>query len=377
MLSTLHPLVISATRGRLFSHLLTRLERGVPQRPDVLRILMYHRVDEAGNSPQFDPATLGPPPAVFEEQMRFLAEHYQVVALEEVVRACQGGATLPAGAVWITFDDAQSSFAEHAWPILRRYGLPATVFVPTAYPDHPERTFWWDRLHQACTLTRLRGWLETSLGRFSLRSAAQRQGTFRKLKQLVRRLPEEEGLAFVDRLCAALEVSPTANSVLSWKALRCLARQGVALAAHTQTHPLLNRVDVRRAYAEIHGALADLRREVGEPLPVFAYPGGAWTDEVVQVLRQLGVVLAVTTSRGLNDLAVADRLRLKRINVGRSTNLNILRAQLLSWRRTGNRSRTPDVSPAEPRGLYEPCPQEVVSEPPSEPKQRGIRIVVK
>ena len=45
------------------------------------------------------------------------------------------------------FDDGYLDFAEHAWPTLQSLGIPAVLFVPTAFPDHPGPGFWWDRLY--------------------------------------------------------------------------------------------------------------------------------------------------------------------------------------------------------------------------------------
>ena len=39
----------------------------------------------------------------------------------------------------LTFDDAYRDFATNAWPTLKRYGLPATLFVPTAYAGERSR----------------------------------------------------------------------------------------------------------------------------------------------------------------------------------------------------------------------------------------------
>jgi hypothetical protein len=60
---------------------------------------------------------------------------------------------------------------------------------------------------------------------------------------------------------------------------------------------------------------------------------------VVRILREEGFRLAFTTVRGVNDMQHADRLRLRRINVGRRTNLSIFRARLLPWSLYLNRWR--------------------------------------
>ena len=304
------------------------LERLDWDRPNGLAVLTYHRVDEPGAHPHLSPALVSATPDSFDEQMSHLAAHAHVVSAQDVIDVYQKGATLPPRAAMVTFDDACSDFAENAWPILKRYHLPVTLFVPTAFPDHPERTFWWDALHQALSST-ARPHLDTPAGRFLLGTADQRRRAYKQLRDYVKSLDHDEAMAWVNRTCDELGVTPVQNIVLGWEALRQLAREGVTLGAHTQTHPLMNRVSPERARAEATGSLRDLEREIGPVLPILAYPGGGFDNQVVRGLEQDGFALAFTTVRGLNDLRGADRLRLRRINVGLRTPLAAIRVQLL------------------------------------------------
>jgi peptidoglycan/xylan/chitin deacetylase (PgdA/CDA1 family) len=119
--------------------------------------------------------------------------------------------------------------------------------------------------------------------------------------------------------------------VLSWPELGRLHFEGVVLAPHSRTHPLLDRVPLETAREEIVGSLEDLAREIGSVPRVFAYPAGGENAEVARVLGEEGFELGFTTERGRNDLREADWLRLRRINVGRASTLALLRAQLLPW----------------------------------------------
>jgi hypothetical protein len=58
---------------------------------------------------------------------------------------------------------------------------------------------------------------------------------------------------------------------------------------------------------------------------VFAYPGGGIDDAVTTVLEEEGFELTFMTRRGVNDLSRPDWLRLRRINVGRSSGLTGIR----------------------------------------------------
>lgn len=86
-------------------------------------ILMYHSVAET-------PAYLhSVSPADFEAQMRFLATQCHVISLEQMVAAFTGQGELPERPVVITFDDGWRDTYTTAYPILRTYDLPVTLFL--------------------------------------------------------------------------------------------------------------------------------------------------------------------------------------------------------------------------------------------------------
>ena len=309
-------LVWPAVQSDAFSHFVTCLEKIERQPANFLRVLTYHRLES---------------PQLFDAQMRYLVAHYQVVTMQELLDVYQRGYKLPPRAVMVTFDDAYNDFAEQAWPVLKRYQLPVTLFVPTAFPDRPARLFWWDRLQATVTQTTRRDSLDTEIGRLPLATAPQRLQTYKRLRDHVKSLPHPVAMAWIEQICTTLGEAPVHNDVLGWEALRQLAREGVTLGVHTQTHPLMNRITPEQMRAEAAGALQDLQREIGTVLPVFAYPSGGFNADAIKVLDQLGFVAAFTTLRGVNDLNKAQRLCLHRINVGQRTSLAVLRAQLLSW----------------------------------------------
>lgn len=311
------------------SGLLGLLERMEQDRPNLLRVLTYHRVDEPDAQPALRPNLLSATPAGFEEQMRYVAARFHVVAIPEVIAACHGGPPLPPRSVLITFDDAYRDFAEHAWPILRRHDLPVVLFVPTAYPDQPDRSFWWDRLHQAFWATPRRDTIATPLGRLRLATPRQRHRGAQRLNEHVKMLSHADGMALVDQVCRDLDSPPAENRVLGWNELRRLAREGVALGSHTQNHPLVNRIPLELARAEAANSLEDLRREIGPVEPVFAYPGGGLSNDVVHALREDRFLLSFTTAPGINDLANSDPLRLRRLDVSRQATLPVFRTRLL------------------------------------------------
>jgi len=321
-----------AAQSGAFEKFVSLLEHVDRQRSGLLRVLTYHRVDEPAARPWLDPGLISATPEAFGEQMRYLSTHYRIVTITDVITALEtrNGKDLPARAVVVTFDDAYFDFEEHAWPILKQYRIPVTLFVPTAYPDRPERTFWWDDLYHAVQNTSRKDNLNTSIGPLSL-SNTSRNRTYKRLKNYLKTLKHTEAISTVKQLCDELGVQPTTNCILSWDSLRKLASEGVTLGAHTRTHPLMNRVTLAEAQDEAIGSLHDLERQIGSTSPIFAYPSGGSNDEVAIMLEREGFKLAFTTSRGINNIRRTDPLRMRRINVGGKTTLPILRAQLLPW----------------------------------------------
>jgi peptidoglycan/xylan/chitin deacetylase (PgdA/CDA1 family) len=314
-----------------FDRLVALLDHSGIERPNLLRVLTYHRVDAPRARPWLDPVLISASPEAFEVQMKYISANYQPISVYDVLAALERNdrTILPPRAVLVTFDDAYQDFEQHAWPVLKRYHIPVMLFVPTAFPDHPERLFWWDRLFHALHST-VKSEISTPMGTLAIGTDLERSRANLRLKNHIKSLPNDAALAFVDELEDQLNVAPKPNCVLGWATLRKLANEGVTLAPHTQTHPIMNYIPPGDMHREASGSLHDLHREIGEPLPVFAYPSGFHSAEVVNAVRAAGFKLAFTTERGINILGREDPLRLQRINVGAQTTIPILRAQLLA-----------------------------------------------
>jgi peptidoglycan/xylan/chitin deacetylase (PgdA/CDA1 family) len=331
MVKSLRQFVPIFANSAAFRKLVAVLDQSGGERPNLLRVLTYHRVDTPQARPWLDPVLISASPEVFEVQMKYLSANYQPVSVFDVLEALERNdqAILPRRAVLVTFDDAYQDFEQHAWPVLKRYQIPITLFVPTAFPDHPERLFWWDRLFHALHSTG-KSKVSTPIGNLAIGTDLERSQANLRLKDYIKSLPNDMAIAFVGDVEQQLDVSPQANCVLGWKELRKLAHEGVTLAPHTRTHPIMNHIPPSAMQTEALDSLYDLQREVGETQPVFAYPSGFHNLEVVSAVRAAGFKLAFTTERGINLLGRDDPLQLQRINVGAQTTVPILRAQLLS-----------------------------------------------
>ena len=314
----------AAARAAERTGFLRLLERSGSGRSQGIHVLTYHRIAEPEDAAELYPGLISATPSDFEQQMMHLERTGRVVSMADVLGAARGEVALPAGAVTLTFDDAYCDFADTAWPTLERLGLPATLFVPTAYPGDPARRFWWDEMYTACatdasTVARIVG-TSASDGTFEV---------FRELRARMKSLPHSEAMDLVATVRDAVSLAPAPAAVLDWDRLRALASAGVSLCPHTRTHPLANRIEAEEFRREVADCIADLQREIGDVLPVFAYPSGASTEQAARVLGEEGIELAFTTARGVARLDHQCPRLLPRIPVVRRVTLPVLRVQLL------------------------------------------------
>ena len=101
-----------------------------------LAVLTYHRFGSARSKMTMTPE-------VFAEQMAYLAaQGYNIVPLREVPAILRGELPMPPKAVAITLDDGFRSTFEIAWPILKRHGFSATVFLYSDFAGLPEAMTW-------------------------------------------------------------------------------------------------------------------------------------------------------------------------------------------------------------------------------------------
>src|SRR5882672_5051163 len=112
-------------------------------RRDRIPILLYHRLIsredvEAGRTPDNEPI-YACYADTFAAQMRYLAEHgFTTLNLDDFLAIRNGRTLLPPRPVVVTLDDGYASNYTLAWPVLRRHGLKATVFVAPE-PDEDTR----------------------------------------------------------------------------------------------------------------------------------------------------------------------------------------------------------------------------------------------
>ncbi len=205
-----------------------RLTEGTP-------ILLYHAI-----------GTRGEPAGAFVMPARRFASHmkwirrlgYTPLSLDDFL-ACQRTRTFPpARSVVITFDDGYADNFTHAFPILKKHNIPASIFLVSQYVDQANH---WDG---------------------------------------------EGELAH--------------RPLMNWYQIKEMDAQGIRFGAHTRTHVDLTAAPPSQAEIEIASSRTDIESQLGRPVETFAYPFGRHDPAIQEMAANSGYVAGCTVDAGLN-----------------------------------------------------------------------------
>ena len=184
-----------------------------------LPILTYHSIDHSGS-------VLSVTPEKFLSHMTFLANSgYQIVSLHEVASCLQYQKPFPAKTAALTFDDGFKNFHQEAFPVLKKFGFPATVFLVV-------------------------GWC----------------GKENSWPGQLKTIPSFD--------------------LLDWKDIKEMAGQGVEFGSHTMNHPNLSQISSVEAEHEIAQSQKTIQAAIGQDVQFFAYPYGVHTPEVKTMVKK-------------------------------------------------------------------------------------------
>jgi peptidoglycan/xylan/chitin deacetylase (PgdA/CDA1 family) len=303
---------VDTATNRVVERLYSNKRSASPHFSRRFQILGYHKV-----SPDAHPFFAPLHPEAFEQQMYFLSTCYRVMSLQELVARSMRRA-VPERAVAITFDDGYRDNYDYAFPILKKYRFPATIFVATGAIGNSD-TIWHDRVFDAfqfATVGRAR--LEdTAVPELILETVeARRQGLEATLVR-AKTLYGETRRRFIDDIELKLRPNAAAyadHRMLNWDQIREMHDAGIEFGSHTVTHTIVSHIPRSEMVKELRDSKEELSERLRTPINSFAYPNGKagdYNDEVKAALRECGYSCAVTCGSGFND-AFSDVFELKR-----------------------------------------------------------------
>lgn len=272
-------------------------------RQERLLILCYHGVS-LEDEHEWGPA-LYLAPGVFRERMEALRRTgCTVLPLGEGLRRLYAR-TLPARAVAITFDDGGYDFYRVAYPMLRAYGYPATLYLTTYYAVNNRPVF--DVMLSYLLWKGREGgnWLADWLGEAVRLDEGGRAAACRRIRDDARRagLSAGEKDELLAELASGLRVdygglcARRMLHLMNLEEAREVAAGGVDVQLHTHRHRVSRQRELFvQEIAENRRWVEGVRQGAAEH---FCYPGGYHLPEFAGFLRGVGVESATTCEPGL------------------------------------------------------------------------------
>ena len=286
-------------------------------------IVRFHSVSQAADGTQrWIAPNICVSPRVFDQQIAFLARRYRCISMDELLEALLSGQPLPRNAAVVTFDDGYRDNYDVAYPILRRYRVPAIFYVATGALEGGE-PLWPSEIRYLAHAAGSRISGPFPAGRYDLTSPALRERAARELKQWLVALPTRERQEAMRELRrrAASDLRLLRDGMMTWAQVREMRAGGMLFGAHTVTHPLLPSIPLAEAREEIVSSKQALEAELSESVLHFSYPnpgsGVHWSPAVRQLVREAGFFTATTSQSGYVK-AGDDLFSLRRLRVGQS-----------------------------------------------------------
>jgi len=280
-------------------------------------ILTYHRIsnytDEENRGVFHSKFETGITKKLFEIQMRYIKEKMCPISLQEMVRLIRKGEKIPDHAVAVTFDDGYHDVYENAFPILKKYQIPATIFI---LPQNISSTniLWWDKLTELLRRTskkslelrkiwsRIDGHLDFTKN-FKLTSNREKSMVMSFLNECLMNMPQEKVALGMELLQEELEVEEgnieKAHVMLTWEQVIEMNRWGISMEAHTLSHPNLTTMEPDKLWKELVESRRMIQDKTNTKVVGFAYPYGFYDDRVVEMVMRSGFEYAVTSDIGV------------------------------------------------------------------------------
>jgi peptidoglycan/xylan/chitin deacetylase (PgdA/CDA1 family) len=296
---------------------------------------MYHGLTEESEINDWTQLTVSD----FAAQMDYLRNHYHPVPLPKMVDMLESGRVDP-HSIAVTFDDGYKSNHDLAYPILKKFEIPATVFITSGFVLQKEiqTRFLWPDFISALLISYSGETLDLNdfgLSQYNLGSARSLYNVRNDISERLKAMDTAEAEHIIVTLNEKYggiiqhERFTDYRPMTQNEVCRLAGSDLITIGAHSRNHPILSRIGSKRLEDEICGSKKDLESMIGAEVTEFAYPNGRWEDinnnAVAMTARHFDC--AVTTEAGSNRPG-HNKYLLRRIGIGRNLTLSQFRIML-------------------------------------------------
>jgi len=258
-------------------------------------ILMYHRVSPM----RYAWCPNGVNPYNFDKQMKYLSQNYEIISLNKLAEHMRRRrkTELHRKCVAITFDDGYKDNYIYAYPILKKYNIPATIFLTTGYIG-TGNLLWWDKVRYLIHHTYLDKLSLKELGKYSLRSEREKNNSSSMIIEQMKTFTEVRKDRIINELLniSGIEIPADLGEeiILSWDEIKEMNNGGITIGAHTVNHRILTNLPLEEARGEIVQSKKDIEKMMGNQVTAFSYPNGDFNADIAKLVSEIGFTCAVT-----------------------------------------------------------------------------------
>ena len=285
-------------------------------------VLMYHEV----LPDDFDmPSWLVVKESEFKKQMQFLAQHFDVLSLDDAINRVRGETQGEKPFAVVTFDDGYKGNLTTVLPIMESMGLSFTVYLATSAIVNSE-TYWYDQIIGLLSLRsdvsiRFELSFTGSARYFSYlvplkASPRRRWAAMEAVLNDLKKLSPSERAEAVRQITESHKPEDNVEMLLVDDVKKISMSRLVTIGSHTHSHEMLDQLDENETVGSISRADQNIFEMTGRASKHFAYPNGSYDEHVVNLLENSDYTTAVTTDFGVFD-SKSHIYKIPRIGVGR------------------------------------------------------------
>jgi len=269
-------------------------------------ILAYHRVlPKDSDDISFIQPGMYVTVETFEKQMAFISRRFNTMRLDDITRTSN-----PKNACIVTFDDGWADNYAYAFPILKKYGIHATMFVSTNIIGSNELP-WTDRVAYYTYNSALDNIIqvtECAWKKIGKESSGIQQ--FIKDKRFfvervifdMKKMKNQEILSVMDEFDSKFsyekECLMKSRPWMTWDEIMEMKDGGISFGSHAHNHLILTSIPLRQVQDEVVMSKRILFERMGARVTMFSYPNGCYNNEIIRVISENGFTKAVTTKKG-------------------------------------------------------------------------------
>jgi peptidoglycan/xylan/chitin deacetylase (PgdA/CDA1 family) len=277
-----------------------------------IKIFLFHRISPVRDH-LWDPIE----PSHFEFIINFLNKKYTLVPLETTLLEPEKKHSKPLASV--VFDDGYKDFLNYSLPILKKYHCPASMYVVTdcVSKQLPPWTYILDYHFSESKKLKLNinnDLLPSHLRINSFSNVSERISFAKQFKPFLKTIPNDQRIELYNQVTESLDDVKVHNDlIMNWTELKQIKAEGIEIGSHTQTHPLLAKIDSESdLIKEIKVSGEIIESQLGSFPLTLSYPIGSYNETVKIIAKQSGYKFGLAVNQGFYDNNMQDVFEIPR-----------------------------------------------------------------